>query len=41
MEKHYLLNCVKIVFEREIWQRVKYFFLRPARKKILSPLEPI
>ena len=26
---------------REIWQRVKYFYLRPPRTKMPSALEPI
>ena len=27
-------------FELEIWQRIKFFFLRPARSTISPPVEP-
>ena len=30
-------NTIYPVFEREIWQRIKYFFRVPPRSKVLSP----
>ena len=36
-EIHFLWKRTKIIFELEIWQRIKYFLLRPARSTI-SPL---
>ena len=29
-----------MTFELEIWQRIKYFFLRPPRSTIRPPVEP-
>ena len=36
-----LQNCTGVFFELEIWQRVKYFFLRWPISKIISFSEPI
>ena len=35
-----LLKRTRIFFELEIWQPIKYFFLRPDRSTIRSPWEP-
>ena len=32
--------CTSTVFEREIWQRIKFFFRKPPRSKIITHLEP-
>ena len=35
-----LWNCASTVFEREIWQRSRYFFRKPPRSKISTHSEP-
>ena len=39
-EIHFLWKRTKIIFELEIWQRIKYFLLRPARSTISPLSEP-
>ena len=40
LENHFLWKRTRIFFELEIWQPIKYIFLRPARSTISSPWEP-
>ena len=35
-----LWKRTRVIFELEIWQRIKYFFLRPARSTIIPLSEP-
>ena len=39
-ENHFSWKGTRIIFEHEIWQPIKSFFLRPARSTISSPWEP-
>ena len=40
VENDFLWNCASTLFEREIWQRSKYFFRKPPRSKISTYSEP-
>ena len=39
-EINFLWKRTKIIFELEIWQRIRYFLLRPARSTIGPVSEP-
>ena len=38
--RDFLWKRTRVIFELEIWQRIKYFFLRPARSTIIPLSEP-
>ena len=40
IENHFSWNCARVVFELEVWQRVKYFFCWWAISNVISVSEP-